>query len=214
MLGISTSAMSYSLSVQPRDKLPPADRSSVEAVVAGVPGVRGYPSAGLFEYGHAPGCVLHIWLEGDSQIDAARVSLPAAYNRKDNVALCRLAAFWIADHLGWQVYDPQADEYFDRTVAQDALQAQKRWGATSDEVLARRAGGNAPFHAAFLYYFCRPAPWVIVFALLLVAGAPGYLIYLLSLPLRAFFWLAAATGLFIFGGSAFLRSVAHAKRTG
>ena len=122
--------MSYDLSVQPRGKSQGATRSSVELIVANIPGVRHYRSTGIFEYGHPPGCVLQIFVEGEPQADSVSLSLPAAYNRKDTVALALLLAFRIADHVGWEVVGPHHE--FDREWVMYAI-TREQW-ATRHEV--------------------------------------------------------------------------------
>ncbi len=213
LFGIPGSARRYDLSVQPRDKSQGEARSLVESIVAAIPGVRHYRSIGMFEYGHPPG-VLHMRVEGGDQAHTVRLSLPGRYKRTDTAALVLLLAFRIADCLKWQVYDRQAGHCYERTALDDVLRSQRKFGQTADEILARRASGDAPFCGVFSYYFLRPGPAVIVLALLLTAGAPGFLIYALSLPLRAFVWLAMGAGLLAFVTSALVSSLKHARRTG
>jgi len=139
--------------------------------------------------------------------------LPSRYNRKDARALALLLAFRIADRLGWQVCDAQAGDCYERSALDDVLTSQMKFGQTADEILARRASGDGPLRGFFSYDFLRPAPTVIVLALLLTAGAPGFLIYALSLPVRAFVWLGIGAGFLVFVASALVRSLMHARRT-
>ena len=203
--------MDYELFVQPPDRSQGQARSLVESVVAAIPGVRHYREAGMFEYGRPPS-VLQMFVEGEPNADTVCLRVAARYQRKDTVALALWLAFRIADGLEWQVYDRRVGGAYERSAFDRALSSQRDFGQTADQILSRRASGYAPFAGVFSYYFLRPAPAVIILALLLTAALPGYLIYALSLPLRAFVWLGIGAGLVVFGVNALAYSLAHARR--
>ena len=186
--------MSYDVSIVPREESQKAARISTESVLLGLPGVRRETIPGVFCYGHPAGRIfVHLYLEGEAEVSAVCLSIAAAHNRKDTVAVVLLLGFRIAEQLGWRVYDEQAGEYFEKDTLESVLKSQRKFGGTPDEILRERADGASTFSQRFFFHLQHPASVSIVVTLFSSAIAAGFLIYHFMLSERSFIWLAMGT---------------------
>jgi hypothetical protein len=87
-----------------------------------------------------------------------------------------LLSFQIADHLGWQVFDPQVGDFLDKGTANEVLRTQKDFGDTGEEVLRRRAAGEAGFTEIFSEQLACHGAWVLIPTLVIAALAAGYFV--------------------------------------
>lgn len=167
--------MSYDISIQPEDSKATAQRLQVDSFIASLPGVR-QESPGVFAYGDKRRRLfVHIYTGETDAIDSVGVSVPAAFpgsSGEQALLLC----FQIAEHLGWQVFDPQRGDYLDKSTAAEVLRSRKDYGDAEQEVLARRAAGEASFGEVYTQQFSCHSAWVLVPTLIVAAFVAGYFV--------------------------------------
>ena len=192
--------MSYDISIQPKDAKATAQRSLVDSFIASLPGVR-RESPGVFAYGDKRRRLLvHIYTGETDAIDSIGVSVPAAFTGSSGEQAL-LLCFQIAEHLGWQVFDPQLGDFLDKSTAAEVLRSQKDYGDTEQEVLSRRAAGEASFGEVYTQQFSCHSAWVLIPTLIVAALVAGYFVVQRGVAEGRFPW--------IFFGTAF---VIHAVR--
>src|SRR5438105_967445 len=98
--------MSYDISVQSKDSHATAKRTEVDSFIASLPGVRS-EKPGVFAYADSRRRVLvHIYTGESDRLDSVELSVAAAFTGSSGKEAL-LVAFRIAQHFGWQVFDPQ-----------------------------------------------------------------------------------------------------------
>jgi hypothetical protein len=184
--------MSYDISIQPKDPGAAAQRSQVDSFVASLPGVR-QESPGEFAYADKRKRLLVHISTGDSDtVDSVGVSVPAAFTGSSGEQAL-LLYFRIAEHLGWQVFDPQLGDYLDKSTAAEVLATQKDYGDTEDEVSRRRSKGQASFGEIFGQQFSCHSAWVLIPTLVVAALVAGYLVVQRGVAESRFPWIFFGT---------------------
>jgi hypothetical protein len=112
--------MSYDIFIQPKDSKSVTPRAAVESFIASLPGVR-QESSGAFAFGDKRRRLfVHISTGNSDTIDSIGVSVPAAFTGSSGERALPLC-FQIAEHLGWQVFDPQVGDFWDKSTAAEVL---------------------------------------------------------------------------------------------
>lgn len=194
MLGCSTSTVSYDVSIQPKDSGTTAQRSRVESFIASLPGVR-QESPGIFAYGDKRRRFhVHIYTGEADTIGSVGVSVPAAFtgaSGEQSLLLC----FQIAEHLGWQVFDPQVGDLLDKSTAAEVLRGKNDYGDTGEEVLRRRSAGEASFGESFGKQFACHGAWVVIPTLIVAALVAGYFVVEHGVAESRFPWIFFGTAI-------------------
>lgn len=188
--------MSYDITIQPKDSGVTVARTRVEAFLASLPGVR-QEGSGVFAYGDKRRRFqVHLFIGETDQINSVGISVPAAFTGASGEQAL-LLCFQIAEHLGWQVFDPQIGDYLDTTTAAEVLRSQKNYGNTSEDVLRRRYAGEASFGETFGQQFACHSGWVLVPTLIVAALIAGYFIVRRGVAEPRFPWIffGAALGI-------------------
>jgi hypothetical protein len=186
--------MSYDISIQPKDSKATAQRSVVDSFIASLPGVR-QESSGEFAYGDKRQRLFVHIITGDADtIDSVSLSVPAAFTGS-SCEQALLLSFQIAEHLGWQVFDPQVGDYLDKSTATEILRSQKNYGDTTEEVLRRRSAGEASFAEIFGQQFACHSAWVLIPTLLVAALVAGYFVVEHGVAESRFPWIFFGTAL-------------------
>ncbi len=186
--------MSYDISIQPKDSGVTVQRSSVEKFIAALPRVR-QESPGVFAYSdQRKRLQVHIHTSQTDVIDSVGVTVPAAFTGSSGEQAL-LLAFQIAEHLGWQVFDPQLGDYLDKDTAAQVLRSQKDFGNTSEEVLRRRSTGEAGFGEIFAQQFSCHRAWVLIPTLIAGALLAGYFVVQRGVAESRFPWIFFGTAL-------------------
>jgi hypothetical protein len=180
--------MSYDLSIQPKDPKAIAQRSQVESFITSLPGVR-LEGPGIFAHGDAGRPLFVQIYAGESDtIDSVDVSVPAAFSgASGDQAL--LVCFQIAEHLGWQVFDPQLGDFLDRSTAAEVLRSRKDYGDTEDEVLGWLAARKASLGEIYAQQLYCHTVWVLIPTLIGAALLAGYFVVQRGVSESRFPWL-------------------------
>jgi hypothetical protein len=188
--------MSYDISIQPEDSKAIAQRLQVDSFIASLPGVR-LESPGVFAYGDKRRRLfVHIFTGETDAIDSVGVSVPAAFmgsSGEQALLLC----FQIAEHLGWQVFDPQLGDYLDKSTAAEVLRSQKDYGDTEQEVLARRVAGKASFGEVYTQQFSCHSAVVLIPTLIVAALIAGCFVVQRGVAEGRFPWIFICTAFVI-----------------
>ncbi len=188
--------MSYDISIQPKDCKATAERSQVDSFIASLPGVR-KESPGVFAYGDKRGRLfVHIYTGESDTIDSVGVSVPAAFSGASGEQAL-LLCFQIAEHLGWQVFDEQLGDYLDKSTAAEVLRSQEDYGDTEEEVLGRRAAGEASFGEVYAQQFYCHSAWVLIPTLIVGIVVAGYFVVEHGVSERRLPWMFLGTALII-----------------
>ena len=180
--------MSYDISIQPKDGKSVTQRASAESFIAALPGVR-RESDGVFAYGDKRRRLfVHIYTGDSEAIDSIGASVPAAFTGSSGEQAL-LLCFQIADHLDWQVFDEQLGDYLDKSTAAEVLASQKDYGDSEEEVLRRRASGEASFGELYLEQFYAHGAVLLITTLVLAAVVAGYLVIERGMVQDRFPWL-------------------------
>ncbi len=182
-----SSTMSYDISVQSKDSHATVQRGEVDSFVASLPGVRS-EKPGVFAYGDSRRRVLvHIYTGESDRLDSVQLSVAAAFTGSSGKEALMLA-FRIAQQLGWQVFDPQADEFLDEsTVAQ---------------VSAKTDRGT--FGEVFNNHFSDVSRWAILPSVGISVLITGYFVISRDLSLILSVLLCCGLALLLHGGRALL----------
>lgn len=180
--------MSYDVSIQPKDSGATAWRSSVEAFIVSIPGVR-QENPGVFAYADERRRLHASIYTGEADtIGSVGVSVPAAFTGSSGEPAL-LLCFEIAEHLGWQVFDPQVGDFLAKGTAAEVLHSNRDYGDTAEEVLRRRSAGEASFAEIFAHQFARYSPWILIPTLVVAAFVAGYLVVQRGVAESRFPWI-------------------------
>ena len=180
--------MSYDLSIVPKDSKSVIRRAQVESYIESLPHVqRG--NDGVFDYGKpSRRMIVQIYVEQTETIGSIGVTVPAA-GTKSSCEAALLLSFKIAEHLGWKVFDQQLGDFLDKNTASEVLQSQKKFGDTQDEVLKRRASGEATFGEVFAEKIYEHKALVIIPTLVIAAVIAGWILIKRGMAEDKFVWL-------------------------
>ena len=202
--------MSYDLSIQPKDPKSVTQKAQAEAFIASLPGVR-QESAGVFAYGDTKGRLfVHIYTGESETIDSIGFSVPAAYS-KSSFEPALLLSFKIANHLGWDVFDEQLGDYLHESTASEVLRSQKELGDTDEEVLSRRAAGEATFTETFGHHLTHYRRAGMLSSIILAAVIAGFIVVYFRLSENCMFWIGFGVWLVIVALRAFALTVWERK---